>query len=98
MKQEFSRELVLLEEALKQERQDVQEEMRRLREELQEKHQAELSMIKAEVQKEITKEATDLKNTLKDKKEKLKGLQTLENDESKFFFFFSVGSSLHFIR
>lgn len=58
--------------------------MKSLKEELQEKHQAELSVLKSELEKEMTKETTDLKNTLMEEKEKLKSLQTaLENDESK---------------
>lgn len=62
----------------------MQDEMKRLKEELQEKHKAELSCLKAELEKEMTKETTDLKNTLMQEKEKLKSLQTaLENDESK---------------
>lgn len=62
----------------------MQDEMKRLKEELHEKHQAELSVLKTELEKEMTKETTDLKNTLMVEKEKLKSLQTaLENDESK---------------
>lgn len=84
MKQEFPEELVLFEGTLKPERQHVQDEMKRLKEELQEKHQAELSCLKAELEKEMTKETMDLKNTLMEEKEKLKSLQSaLENDESK---------------
>lgn len=84
LKQEFSGELVLLEDALKEERQHVQEEMKRLREELQQKHQAELSVLKAELEKEMTTKITELQITLKEEKEKLSSIQrALENDESK---------------
>lgn len=80
----------------------MQDEMKRLKEELQEKHQAELSVLKAELEKEMTKETTDLKNTLMEEKEKLKSLQTaLENDESKKCFLvllFCGLSFIHFIR
>lgn len=58
----------------------MQGEMKRLREELQEKHQAELSVLKAELEQEMAKETMDLKNTLQEEKDKLK---SLENDESK---------------
>lgn len=62
----------------------MQEEMKRLREELQQKHQAELSVLKAELEKEMTTKTTELQITLKEEKEKLSFLQTaLENDESK---------------
>lgn len=80
MKQEFSGELVLLEEALKEERHHLQGEIKRLREDLQQKHQAELSVLKAKLEKEMAKEITDLKYTLQEEKYKLK---SLENDESK---------------
>lgn len=84
LKQEFSGELVLLEEVLKQERHHAQNEMKRLKEELQEKHQAELSVLTSECEKEITKETTDLKTNLMEEKEKLMSSQTaLENDERK---------------
>lgn len=76
----------------------MQNEMKRLKEELQEKHQAELSLLKAE----MTKEMTDLKNTLMEEKEKLKSLQTaLEIDESKkclLVLLFCGLSFIHFIR
>lgn len=75
--------------------------MKRLKEELQEKHQAGLSVLKAELEKEMTKETTDLKNTLMKEKEKLKSLQTaLENDESKKYLsvLFCELSFVHFNR
>lgn len=65
-------------------------------------HQAELSVLKSELEKEMTKETTDLKNTLMEEKEKLKSLQTaLENDESKKCLsirLFCQLSFIHFIR
>ncbi|XP_070776144.1 pericentrin [Enoplosus armatus] len=83
LKQEFAEELVHLEEALKQEREHVQEEMKRLREELQEKHEAELSGLRSDLDRETEKERTQLKKALHEEKEKLKSLQAaLDNDES----------------
>lgn len=52
LKQEFSEELVNLEEALQQERECVQAEMKRVREELQEKHIAELGALRLDTEKE----------------------------------------------
>lgn len=58
--------------------------MKRLTEELQQKHQVELSVLKAELEKEMKTKTTDLQITLEKEKEKLSSLQTaLENDESK---------------
>lgn len=58
--------------------------MKRLTEELQQKHQAELSVLKAELEKEMKTKTTDLQITLEKEKEKLSSLQTaLENDGSK---------------
>lgn len=55
----------------------MQEEMKRLREELQEQHEAELSALRS-----------DLEKALEEEKEKLKALQAaLDNDESKMIFF-----------
>ncbi|KAL3049419.1 hypothetical protein OYC64_008805 [Pagothenia borchgrevinki] len=82
LKQEFAGELVHLEEALKQEREDVQEERKRWREELQEKHQAELSALRSELA-EMECERTRLEKELYEEKERLKTLQAaLDNDES----------------
>ncbi|XP_010784783.1 pericentrin [Notothenia coriiceps] len=79
LKQEFAGELVHLEEALKQEREDVQEERKRWREELQEKHQAELSALRSELDREME----SLERELHEEKERLKTLQAaLDNDES----------------
>lgn len=76
--------------------------MKRLKKELQEQHQAELSVLKAEFEKEMTKETADLKNTLIEEKEKLKSLQAaLENDDSKKclpVLVFCRLSFVHFIR
>ncbi|XP_071063370.1 pericentrin isoform X2 [Pseudochaenichthys georgianus] len=83
LKQEFAGELVHLEEALKQEREDVQEERKRWREELQEKHQAELSALRSELDREMESERTRLEKELHEEKERLKTLQAaLDNDES----------------
>ncbi|KAI9528762.1 hypothetical protein NQZ68_017360 [Dissostichus eleginoides] len=83
LKQEFAGELVHLEEALKQEREDVQEERKRWREELQEKHQAELSALRSELDREMESERTRLEQELHEEKERLKTLQAaLDNDES----------------
>ncbi|XP_078031283.1 pericentrin isoform X3 [Epinephelus lanceolatus] len=83
LKQEFAVELVHLEEALKQEREDVQEEMKRLREELQDKHEAELSALRSDLHGEMKEERTRLEKALHEETEKLKSLQeALDNDES----------------
>lgn len=86
MKQEFSEELVHLEEALKQERESVQAAMQRLREELQQKHGAELAAMRSEIEKE-TEAKKLLEQALHEEKAKLKSLQAaLDNDESKITF------------
>ncbi|KAM8737047.1 pericentrin isoform 2-T2 [Acanthopagrus schlegelii] len=83
LKQEFAGELILLEESLEQERKHVQEEMKRLREELQEKHEAELSALKSDHDREMEKERAHFEEALHEEKEKLKSLQAaLDNDES----------------
>ncbi|KAK5857626.1 hypothetical protein PBY51_010856 [Eleginops maclovinus] len=83
LKQEFAGELVHLEEALKQEREDVQEERKRQREELQEKNEAELSALRSELDREMENERTRLEKELHEEKERLKTLQAaLDNDES----------------
>lgn len=85
LKQEFAGELILLEESLEQEKKHVQEEMKRLREELQEKHEAELSALKSDHDREMEKERAHFEEALHEEKEKLKSLQAaLDNDESKF--------------
>ncbi|XP_026194895.1 pericentrin-like isoform X2 [Anabas testudineus] len=82
LKQEFSEELVHLEEALKQERESVQAAMQRLREELQQKHGAELAAMRSEIEKE-TEAKKLLEQALHEEKAKLKSLQAaLDNDES----------------
>lgn len=84
LKQDFAGELVQLEEALKQEREHVQEEMKKLREELLEKHEAELSALRSDLHRETEKEKTCLEKALHEEKEKLKSLQAaLDNDASK---------------
>lgn len=58
--------------------------MKRLGEELQEKHKTALSALKSELDKEMDKERTSLTKALHEEREKLKSLQAaLENDESK---------------
>lgn len=80
-------ELASLEEALKQARETVHEETRRLREELQEKHEAELSALRSDIDRESEEERTRLEKALDEEKEKLKSLQTsLDNDDSKIIF------------
>nr|XP_046269155.1 pericentrin isoform X2 [Scatophagus argus] len=82
LKQDFSGELILLEEALKQEREQMQEERKRIREELQEKHETELSAMRSELDKEMEKERMHLEKVQHEEKEKFKSLQaTLDNDE-----------------
>ncbi|XP_053191638.1 pericentrin [Scomber japonicus] len=77
LKQEFAGELVHLEEALK------LEEVKKMREELQEKHEAELSALKTDLEKETEKERTCLEKALKEEREKLKSLQAaLDNNDS----------------
>ncbi|XP_062295952.1 pericentrin isoform X3 [Scomber scombrus] len=76
-KQEFAGELVHLEEAQK------LEETKRMREELQEKHEAELSALKTDLERETGKERTCLEKALKEEREKLKSLQAaLDNNDS----------------
>ncbi|XP_041809392.1 pericentrin isoform X2 [Chelmon rostratus] len=70
-------------EALKQEREQVQDEMKRLREELQEKNEAELCALKSDLDRDMEKERIHLEKELHEEKEKLKSLQAaLDNDES----------------
>ncbi|XP_031703854.1 pericentrin [Anarrhichthys ocellatus] len=77
LKQEFA------EEALKRERVHVQDEMKRLREELHEEHDAELSALQSNLHRETAKEMSRLEKALHEEKEKLKSLQAaLDNDES----------------
>lgn len=83
MKQEFSAELVQLEEALKQERESVQAETKKMREELKEKHEAELAALRSDHEKE----RVILERALHAEQEKLKSLQlSLNDDESKMLF------------
>lgn len=80
MKQRFAEELVHLEEALKQEKESVQAEMKRLREELTDKHNTELASMRSDIEKERTL----LELALLEEKEKLKSLEAaLHNDESR---------------
>ncbi|XP_067335427.1 pericentrin isoform X2 [Channa argus] len=83
LKQELSGELVSLEEAPEHERQSVQAEIKRLREELQQNHKVELAALRSDIEKEAEKERTLVEQALLAEKEKLKSLQTaLDNDES----------------
>lgn len=71
----------------------MQDEMKRLREELREKHDAELSALRLNLQRETEEERSRLEKEL----QKLTSLQTaLDSDESKIFFrrllWFSLGS------
>ncbi|XP_026170864.1 pericentrin isoform X4 [Mastacembelus armatus] len=69
-------------EALKQKREDVELEMKKLREELQEKHKAEISALKSDIEKEM-EETKRLEKALHEEEEKLKSLQAaLGNDDS----------------
>ncbi|XP_068194522.1 pericentrin [Antennarius striatus] len=82
-KQEFSEELILLEEALTQEREDVKGELKKLRVELQEKHGAELVSLRSELDRDMEKERTRLLKMLDEEKEKLKSIQAaLDNNDS----------------
>lgn len=62
----------------------MQEEMKKLREELQEKHEAEISVLRSDLGRETEKERTRLEKALHEERAKLKSLQAaLDNDESK---------------
>ena len=90
LKQEFAGELVHLEEALK------LEEVKKMREELQEKHEAELSALKTDLEKETEKERTCLEKALKEEREKLKSLQAaLDNNDSKIIWQISKENNSH---
>lgn len=83
MKQEFAEQLARLEEALELERSRAQENMNKLKEELQEKYESEISVLRSHHDEMATKQAR-LEKALHEEKEKLKSLQdALENDESK---------------
>lgn len=83
MKQEFAEQLAHLEEALELERSQAQENMNKLKEELQEKYESEISVLRSH-HDEMAKEQARLEKALHEEKEKLKSLQdALENDESK---------------
>ncbi|XP_065822477.1 pericentrin isoform X2 [Labrus bergylta] len=80
LRPEFGREL---EEALKQEKERLQEEMKRLRGDLKEKHDAELSVLKSDHDREMEKERRGFEEALHEEREKLKSLQAaLDNDDS----------------
>ncbi|XP_071373521.1 pericentrin isoform X2 [Centroberyx affinis] len=91
MKQEFAEELrVQLEEAQKKERQCVQEELtlrsqeevQSLREELQEKQEAQLS-LRGDLERAVEEERRLLQKELQEEREKFKSLQaSLDNDQS----------------
>ncbi|KAL3968743.1 ryanodine receptor 1 [Sarotherodon galilaeus] len=83
MKQEFAEQLARLEEALELERSQAQENMNKLKEELQEKYESEISVLRSH-HDEKAKEQARLEKALHEEKEKLKSLQdALENDESQ---------------
>ncbi|KAM8917072.1 pericentrin isoform 2-T2 [Spinachia spinachia] len=83
LKREFAGELVELEKALKQERVHMQDEMKRLREELEEKHEAEIAALKLNLGKETEMERSRLEKALHEEKAKLNTLQSArDNDES----------------
>ncbi|XP_025756941.1 pericentrin [Oreochromis niloticus] len=83
MKQEFAEQLARLEEALELERSQAQENMNKLKEELQEKYESEISVLRSH-HDEMAKEQARLEKALHEEKEKLKSLQdALENDESQ---------------
>lgn len=83
LKQDFSKELVHLEEALKHQREHVEEEMQKLRAELQGKHDAELSSLRWEFERDLEMQ---LVKALHEEKEKLKALHAaVDNDDSKKF-------------
>lgn len=91
MKQEFAEQLARLEEALELERSQAQENMNKLKEELQEKYESEISVLRSHHDEMATEQAR-LEKALHEEKEKLKSLQdALENDESK-----NVQDSCHF--
>ncbi|XP_041668237.1 pericentrin isoform X2 [Cheilinus undulatus] len=61
----------------------LQEEMKRLREDLQKKHEAELSALKSDHDRETEFERTGFERALHEEREKLKSLQAaLDNDDS----------------
>ncbi|KAM9842917.1 pericentrin [Aulostomus maculatus] len=83
LKLEFAGELIHLEAALKQEKENVQEQIKRMREELQVQHEAELAALRSNLMREMEEERTRLGKALKEEKEKLKSLQAaLDNSES----------------
>ncbi|XP_042078537.1 pericentrin isoform X4 [Haplochromis burtoni] len=83
MKQEFAEQLARLEEALELERSEAQENMNKLKEELQEKYESEISVLRSHHDEMATEQAR-LEKALHEEKEKLKSLQdALENDESQ---------------
>ncbi|XP_047466343.1 pericentrin [Mugil cephalus] len=83
LKQEFAGKLAHLEEALKQEREHVQEHTKRLEEELQEKHETEISALRSDLGKELEKERARLEKALDEEKEKLESLQAvLDSDQN----------------
>uniref|UniRef100_A0A673B4S6 Pericentrin n=1 Tax=Sphaeramia orbicularis TaxID=375764 RepID=A0A673B4S6_9TELE len=83
IKQEFAAELARHGDTLQQERGHVQGQMKRMREELQQKHEAELSALRAELEKQAEDERTCLEKALEEEKEKLKSLQAaLDKNDS----------------
>lgn len=63
---------------------DVQEQIKRMKEELQVTHEAELSTLRKDLERETEKKRTCLEKALQEEKEKLKSLQAaLDNNESK---------------
>lgn len=82
LEQEFAGELNS-QVTLTQEREHVQEEMKRLRTELHEAHEAEISALRSDLDKEAEEERTRLVKALHEEKEKLKSLQAALDNESK---------------
>lgn len=84
MKKDFAAELSNLEEALNEEREQV-DEMRRLREELQQKHDAEITALRSDLDTGAEERAHGEK-ALSEEKQHVTSLQTvLDNHESKGF-------------
>lgn len=70
--------------ALKQESDRLQEEINRLRQELQEKHEDQLTALKSNHDREMERERTSFEKSLQEEREKLQSLQAaLDRDESK---------------
>ncbi|XP_029972288.1 pericentrin isoform X2 [Salarias fasciatus] len=76
LKQDFAEEVIHLEEALKQEKETMQQDMKRLRE----RHETEMSALQSDLHQEMEKEKALLEKALSQEREKLNSLQaTLDN-------------------